>query len=449
MSVHRAKGLEFGVVAVPQLDRNLLSGGWAPLLAFGRGGDPRVGMQLRRLGAPAINVFAHEALRDEDNERDAEEGLRLFHVAATRAREHLLLSGVVKEKPAKPKPSTSVIERMVEALEIDRETPSRIPIPAPAPRPGLEASFPPSELEVRVNAPSLERAKELTERHPSPPSGRDDGDPGPAPLLARRPPSVPRRPLSYSAISQYEDCGYRFQLERVFGFGKEIGSAAEAEPSGPSAREERTARGRVVHSLLEWSQANDWSLPPKELLDRHLASEGLETGEETAAELLGVVTGWLESELLAERIAVPGARVRSEVPLLLEVGGSVLRGSIDLLAESGERPLVVDYKTDRLDGRSPAEHAAEYDIQRSIYALAVAEARSAEAVEVAYVFLERPAEPQLAVLGPEGLAAARGRLEEVVARIAAGVFPAAPPERRSGGLCRGCPALKRACSGPG
>ncbi len=98
MSVHRAKGLEFGVVAVPQLDRNLLSGGWAPLLTFGRGEDRRVGMQLRRLGARSINVYAHEALREEENERDAAEGLRLFHVAATRARERLILSGWSKEK---------------------------------------------------------------------------------------------------------------------------------------------------------------------------------------------------------------------------------------------------------------------------------------------------------------------------------------------------------------
>ena len=37
MSVHRAKGLEFEVVAVP-ISRGLLAGGWAPLLAFGRDG---------------------------------------------------------------------------------------------------------------------------------------------------------------------------------------------------------------------------------------------------------------------------------------------------------------------------------------------------------------------------------------------------------------------------
>src|SRR5262249_30430948 len=112
MSVHRAKGLEFGVVAVPHLDRSLLEGAWPSLLTFGRRDDPRVGMQLRRLGARAINLYAQEELREEARDRDAEEGLRLFHVAATRARERLILSGIVREKEAETRASTPVLERI-------------------------------------------------------------------------------------------------------------------------------------------------------------------------------------------------------------------------------------------------------------------------------------------------------------------------------------------------
>ena len=52
--------------------------------------------------------------------------------------------------------------------------------------------------------------------------------------------------------------------------------------------------------------------------------------------------------------AAGATRVRAEVPILLGVGGTVLRGSIDLLVErEGAPPLVVDYKTDRLDGSEP------------------------------------------------------------------------------------------------
>ena len=63
MTVHSAKGLEFGVVAVPHLSRRLLAGSRLPPLMLGHEPEqPRVGMQLRRLGAASINLYAQEAL---------------------------------------------------------------------------------------------------------------------------------------------------------------------------------------------------------------------------------------------------------------------------------------------------------------------------------------------------------------------------------------------------
>ena len=49
MTVHNAKGLEFGVVAVPDLSRSLLAGSRAPVLTLGHEQPPRVGLQWRRL----------------------------------------------------------------------------------------------------------------------------------------------------------------------------------------------------------------------------------------------------------------------------------------------------------------------------------------------------------------------------------------------------------------
>jgi hypothetical protein len=141
--------------------------------------------------------------------------------------------------------------------------------------------------------------------------------------------------------------------------------------------------------------------------------------------------------------------VRAEVPILLGVGDTVLRGSIDLLAErEGAPPLVVDYKTDRLAGDEPETHAARYETQRTIYALAAAESLGADEVEVAYVFLERPEAPVLTRLGEAEMAAGRERLAAAIDRIGRGEFPVAPATERSWSLCRGCPALGRLCSGP-
>jgi len=205
-----------------------------------------------------------------------------------------------------------------------------------------------------------------------------------------------------------------------------------------------------VHSLLQWSQANGWREPPAELARRHAAAEGIDLGSDGSVEsLLAPVGGWLRSRLLRELADAAPASVRAEAPILLGVAGTVLRGSIDLLVErEGSPPLVVDYKTDSLDGSTPAEHAARYEIQRDIYALAVAESRGATEVEVAYVFLERPEEPVLNRLGRADMDKGRKRLAAVIARIGASEFPVAPPEERSWALCDSCPALKRLCSGP-
>jgi ATP-dependent exoDNAse (exonuclease V) beta subunit len=458
MTVHNAKGLEFDVVAVPDLSRSLLAGARPPLLLLGREQPPRVGMQLRRLGTASINLYEYAELLEESRERDSEEGLRLFHVAATRARERLILSGVVKPEPGRElKPGTPVIERLVEALGLERDADGEVAVPPPEPRPGLEAGFAPSAIAVRVNLPSPERAAELRALHRDAAGARELGA-GPPPLIERHPPIVPSRPLSYTAISAYEKCPYRFYLERVLGVHS--GPPPHLSPTGLQVRgglgwdevegtpSARTARGAAVHALLEWSQRNGWREPSEEVARRHAAAVGLDGEGLDPGELLDPIRAWLGSPLLAERIAAAD-RVRAEVPILLGVGGTVLRGSIDLLVErDGAPPLVVDYKTDRLDGSIPREHARRYETQRTIYALATAAALDTEFVEVAYVFLEQPEAPVLAMLGPEERDSGRIDLERSIARIHSGDFPVAPHAPRDWSLCNGCPALGNLCSGP-
>ena len=442
MTVHNAKGLEFGVVAVPDLSRRLLNGARSPLLVLGREEQPQVGLRLVRLGSPKIDLFAYGALCEESAEREAEEELRLFHVAATRARERLIVSGVVNPKEGKETKGKPVIERLVDTLGVPRDEESIVPVAAPSPRPGLDVELAPSEIAVRVNLPSPERAAELRRLRREGAATRKLGE-GPPPLVERKPPTVPSRPLSYTAISAYKECPYRFYMERVLGMAR-IDEGAPSDELALSRPEERTARGAAVHALLEWSQANDWTEPSAELALRHAEAVGLGALDS----LIEPVRAWLSSPL-RRQIAAAAKRVRSEVPLLLGVGGTVLRGSIDLLVErAGAPPLVIDYKTDRLNGADPTERAAHYEVQRSLYALAVAEALGVEEVEVAYVFLERPDEPATSLLAAAEMAAARSSLEETIGRINSGEFPVAAPEERDWSLCRGCPALRGLCSGP-
>ncbi len=411
MTIHSAKGLEFDVVAIPHLSRGLLPSTRTPLLTLGREQEsPRVGMQLRRLGARGINLYAQRELCEEAQKREAEEELRLFHVGATRARQRLLLSGVISPSPpSRESHGKAVIERIAAAFEIDRERDSTIAVPAPEARPGLEATFTPSEIAVRLNLASVEQAMLLTTVRKEAAGARDPGV-GPAPLVAQRQARAARRALSYTAISAHGEGPTERPLDSDRALREQTGEERAKDDGG-------AARGIGVHALLEWSQANGWHVPDAGLVQR-IARSGeigdFELGEEA---LLAPFEAWLGSSFFAERVR-DAKKSRTEVPLLIEVAGTVLRGSIDLLVEEeGKPPLIVDYKTDRLDGTRPAEHVARYETQQAIYALAVAEARGVSEVELAYIFLERPQEPFIARWGATEIAAGRERLEAEIASV--------------------------------
>jgi len=90
-----------------------------PLLTFGHGEDRRVGNAAAPASAARSNqpLLPQPSWREDANDRDAEEGLRLFHVARHRApSDRLILSGVVKEKPGEERASTPVIERIPRRL---------------------------------------------------------------------------------------------------------------------------------------------------------------------------------------------------------------------------------------------------------------------------------------------------------------------------------------------
>ncbi|MCO5326554.1 MAG: PD-(D/E)XK nuclease family protein [Solirubrobacterales bacterium] len=175
--------------------------------------------------------------------------------------------------------------------------------------------------------------------------------------------------------------------------------------------------GRAVHELLEWSARNDWALPGEGIRAAALAREGADAGAD--ARLTEMLEGWLSSPLLKE-LRGSGVVLRPEVGFRLTLEeGTILRGTLDLLGgpDADGAITVVDYKTDRLGGQAPARLRPE--LQRSLYAAAVAEATGATSVRTAYVFLEKPDEPVVTMLGPEQIAAGRERIEAVVARIRA------------------------------
>jgi ATP-dependent helicase/nuclease subunit A len=448
MTVHAAKGLEFGVVAAADLGRSLQLG-WIPLRVKAGADDPdagelaRVGVQLGRLGRPAERLHDYEELTELAADRGAEEEGRLAYVAATRAKRRLLLTGTFSPKAKKP--ATATLRRKPIAVQLvhtllEGDTDGRV-VEVEAAQEGA----PPGRIDFRTILPEPGSGNTLLRPHrgavaPPPPA------PQPPPL--RRPPAAPALAggLSYSALSGFERCGYRFYAERVLGISgpEEIAVPAAAgsgdEEGAPVDARHRFGPGVAVHAVLEWSARNRWLDPGPERIAEAIREQGLDPEDALVERTSGLVSAWLASPL---REWLSDAALGAEVPFVLSVGGTLVRGSIDLLATRPDGSIcVVDYKTDRLDGRDPAAAASRYAVQRDLYALAAA-TRGAP-VETAYVFLERPGEPVRESFDAGGLAAARERTETVLERLAAGRFEVTDRPHRA--LCHDCPARARLCS---
>jgi ATP-dependent helicase/nuclease subunit A len=469
MTVHAAKGLEFGTVAVADLGRPMLAGGRPPDLWMGGPARepagpraeseqaPALGLRVARAGEPPITLWEFKRLQDEAAEADAAEGCRLTYVAATRPKHRLLLSGVFGEKDLEAgelKCSHSAIKRLLPALGFENtEDPLAVPD---------------GEIGVRINRASPEAARRLVRRAEAAPSPPAIGLEGPPPLLPPAGDAYSVGHLSYAALADYERCGYRFYVERVLGLNlpdaDDSPPAAEdrsdeelsegdlgEEASAAGARERRLGLGNAVHSLLEWSARNRWRSPGRDRRVAALRQEGLADGEPDLERMDALIDGWLGSELRAS-LDGPGTRLRPEASFVLAVGDSVVRGKMDLLVERPGEIVVVDYKTDALGDADPEEHAARYATQRDLYALAAAAGADASGnggpprVRTVYCFLERPDRPVERVFDPDDLNEARGRIEGLIAGVAAGRFEVTAEPHRA--LCLDCPARERLCSHP-
>ena len=108
MTVHAAKGLEFPVVCVADLGRTARgdSGGGLEV-----SDDGRTGLRLASLSGETQAALDWKELKEEQAARGEEEERRIFYVAMTRAKEHLVLSSAVDAaKWPEPKPLGAPID---------------------------------------------------------------------------------------------------------------------------------------------------------------------------------------------------------------------------------------------------------------------------------------------------------------------------------------------------
>jgi hypothetical protein len=267
------------------------------------------------------------------------------------------------------------------------------------------------------------------------------------PAQASGPAPAPASPaaLSYTSLSRYAECPYRFHLERGLGLPAQEPPPhlREAAPSGLDLR----VRGTIVHALLEDLDLRPGApLPGDDEIRAAAAAQEAEVDDAAVADLRAMVEAFAGSAL-RERLGA-ARQVRREHAFAFALGeGPLLTGFVDVIAhEEGGGALIVDYKSDRV-GDADLEALVEehYGGQRRIYALAALRS-GAPSVEVAHVFLERPGEPAVARYDSAAAEALEAELGAGAAPLLAGEYPVAAEPHR--GLCATCPGRAGLCSYP-
>jgi ATP-dependent exoDNAse (exonuclease V) beta subunit len=473
MSIHAAKGLEFGIVCVVDLGRepNLRQ----PDLLVDAGGV-RVGLRLLDLALEeARPALAYEQLCAERRAAQEEEEDRILYVACTRARERLLLSGVASfERWPAAREGVAPIAWMAPALVPDLPL-----LVAPESRPDRPVTVELGEgLAVRclLNAPPSADTVGLTAELDLAPEASPPRRPVPSlppspmhPLGPSEPPlplADPNGTISYTSLAELERCGYRYYLERVLRMPERRVSTRDV----PRGELDPRLRGTIVHALLERLDFVRPVKPGEDDVARVAAHLGVAITAAQRREVVALLAGALAAEPAATLARLRSARREHPFSFALEPSGSesqrgpagseslggplggdaprepFVTGFIDLIAEQPDgTTLIVDYKSDRLAGDEDLERLvqSDYGFQRLIYALAAIEG-GAGAVEVAHWFLERPERWVSTRFERSQRDELRERLlAELAAARARGFAVAAEPHRD---LCLACPGRGGMCS---
>lgn len=413
LTVHGAKGREFPAVVLADASHGGVSS--RPAVLVDR--DGRCGIRVSRVGATGTSAaLGHDVLAGAEKRAELAEERRIAYVALTRAERYCAVVGRSTAKGDVAAAAFTVIGAAAGAL-------------TPGEGIGLRrvAAEPPPGDDTRPRlAPRPALAAEP-----------------PAPRADRTADAVAGARLSFSALQAFATCPRRFHLERERGLRGRPDAAVAAPGAAPAPPGGwgGTAFGDLVHRALA---AHDWHgpAPAPGWAAAAAAASGLPASPADAERAERQVAALLEGELAAR---VRAGRARSaERPFAVVVDGVLLTGAIDLMVDEGDgRALLLDWKTHALGpGRGAGAVAAEYELQRALYALAALEAGHRE-VALAWVVLDDLAATRVDAMGAGEAGALRARVAGLLGRLRDPARPAAASVPQP--FCSGCPGLDAMC----
>lgn len=356
MTCHKAKGLEWPVVILAELEKNIRSGVWS-ISTFSEGDfqaeNPLAGRSIHYwpwpFGKQSTGIDAMETIEASDEYQNSlaaavEEGKRLLYVGMTRPRDMLIMAHNPKSRSTNPWVRTLGADWMIPGDK--SETPLVLP----------DGASIPSEVRVLVS-----------EKEPAPQGTVQKnlfwfataGERSEHPSLFVSPSGIEGRETSI--VCQ-----------------ESVGSAMHVKPD----QFDWNVAGDAFHACLAASFTDASTLLGEEEIQDILAGFGV--GEALSASEIKAQTAALHAWVISRW---PQGRVRAEVPVSCGNGdGQILQGWIDLLVEIPDGFVVIDHKSSMGSASRLQEIAEAYSGQLDAYASAV-EAATGKKVLEKWLFL--------------------------------------------------------------
>ncbi len=372
MTIHGAKGLEFPITVLSGLSARPQPPVRGAHVTFDD--DDQAGVAIRK----GITTLNHAPLAEREREMDRYERLRLLYVAATRARDHLVVSCHRGTHATE-----SFAATLWKAAEAHDDTWRRPPTSAESADAAASradaAASPATGPSPHAVAPAVPTADERRR-------WADDR----AALLARQ----GRLRVTSATVVARRASGVDLadQDTPVDPFAEPVdlfdpGATAPGEPVRRRGRA-GSAIGRAVHATLQLVDLHE----PATLVDEARRQAHLESIPELTHQVVELARSALESSTVRA-----AEHYHREVYVAAPVGAHVLEGYVDLLVDTPEGLVVVDYKTDTVRSEAEVdEKLAAYELQGAAYAVAVEEVTGLPVVGCRFVFcrvggaIERP-----------------------------------------------------------
>ena len=387
MTIHGSKGLEFPITIVSGMTTLFSRRATAGEVVWGEPGElPEVRAKS------SVSTARFDQAKELDAEMDQPERDRLLYVALTRARDHLVISGYHKlDKKGKAVPSHGAT---ISAWA--RDSGSELVRFWDAPE--TPPAAPPAETD-RAEIPVIDTPDVWAARHHARLTTGGARSAISATALAR----------SVAAGTVAGSSGHGASPDSTFAGSSTV--AGDTAGEGPDVDEDIRDGDDTAH---------DGGLPPR-VFTRGRAGSAIGSAVHGVLQLLDLanveesdIAALCESQAWAESVpehvdTIAGA-VRSalkanivqlcrtaphhkELYVAAPVGSMTVEGYVDLLVETPDGLVVVDYKTDsvRTDADVDAK-LAHYALQGTAYALAVEKATGQTVHDVQFVFA-RPGDP--------------------------------------------------------